>query len=194
MGHQPERTCIGCRGVFPKDQVVRIISGPMGVVIDYREKLPGRAAYVCPRPGCIQKALMKDVLSRALKMKVRQPGVDEFTAQLSSVILEKIKSLIIMAARAGRLAVGYSAVHDALEKGRVDAIIYAADLSDGTKEKIERAELKPGLRRATLFMRDEWGRMLGRELVGVVAIEDKGFSNAVWNETERLKGLINSTR
>ena len=193
MGHQPERTCIGCRGVFAKDQVVRIISGPMGMAIDYREKLPGRAAYVCPRPGCIHKALTKDVLARSLRSKVRQPGADEFIAQLSSVIREKIKSLLLMAARAGKLVVGYSAVRDALEKGRVDMIIYAADLSDGTREKIERTGPKPVLREATLFTRSEWGGMLGRELVGVVGIEDTGFCNAVWNETERLKGLINGT-
>jgi hypothetical protein len=36
------------------------------------------------------------------------------------------------------------------------------------------------------------GRMLGRELVGVVGIQDKGLADAVWKETERLKGLINT--
>jgi hypothetical protein len=33
--------------------------------------------------------------------------------------------------------------------------------------------------------------MVGRELVGVVGILDKGFSDAVWSESERLKGLLN---
>ncbi len=55
MKHQPERTCIGCRGVFEKDEVVRIVAGPSGAVIDYREKLPGRAAYVCPAAGVHKK-------------------------------------------------------------------------------------------------------------------------------------------
>ncbi len=189
MGHQPERTCIGCRGVFTKEDVVRIVSGQAAVVIDYREKLPGRAAYVCPRRECIQKALGREVLSRAFRRTVVVPSVDEFIAMLASGIAGKIKALIQMSAKAGRLSAGYSAVRDALEKDAVKMIIYAGDLSDGTKDKIGPAGAR--VRQTTLFNRDEMGRMLGREMVGVVGIEDKGFADAVWKETERLKVLIN---
>jgi hypothetical protein len=35
--------------------------------------------------------------------------------------------------------------------------------------------------------------MLNRDLVGVIGIEDKGLSNAVWKEAERLKGLIKNS-
>ena len=123
MKHQPERTCIGCRGVFKKEEVVRIVAGPAGAVIDYREKLPGRAAYVCPRVECIRKALEKQNLARALHLKVRPPETEVFTAALDVAITEKVKSLISMAAKAGALAAGYSAVNDALEKGRVKMIL-----------------------------------------------------------------------
>ncbi len=53
--------------------MVRIVAGPPGIVIDYREKLPGRAAYVCPTKECVTKALSKENLSRALHSKVRPP-------------------------------------------------------------------------------------------------------------------------
>jgi hypothetical protein len=46
------------------------------------------------------------------------------------------------------------------------------------------------VRQATLFTKDELGQMLGREEVGIVGIEDRGFAEAVWKETERLKSLI----
>ena len=49
-----------------------------------------------------------------------------------------------------------------------------------------------GMPRETLFTRDELGRMLGRELVGVVGIEERGFADAVRRESLRLKSLINS--
>jgi predicted RNA-binding protein YlxR (DUF448 family)/ribosomal protein L30E len=191
MKHQPARTCIGCRGVFTKDEVIRVIAGPGGIAIDYREKLPGRAAYICPRKDCIGKALLRDNLAKALHLKVRLPGVGEFTTQLSTVIRGKIQSLITMAAKAGKLATGYSAVLDALEKGRVDLLLYAEDFSEGSKEKLA----TPGsasLRTVTLFTRDELGVLMSRELVGVIGIEDKGFAQAVWKESERLKGLINN--
>ena len=99
---QPARTCIGCRGVFPKDDVIRIVGGPAGVVIDYREKLPGRAAYVCPKKECIDKVLQKDNLAKALRLRVRLPGAEEFLNQLSTAIQARIKSLITMAAKAGK--------------------------------------------------------------------------------------------
>jgi predicted RNA-binding protein YlxR (DUF448 family) len=116
MGHQPERTCIGCRGAFSKADVVRIVSGPSGPIIDYREKLPGRAAYICPRRECIEKALSRANLSRALQTNVNVPEIEAFIEALSTTIREKIRSLLPMAARAGRLAAGASAVDDACRK------------------------------------------------------------------------------
>jgi predicted RNA-binding protein YlxR (DUF448 family) len=191
MKHQPERTCIGCRGVFEKNEVVRIVAGPPGAVIDYRDKLPGRAAYVCPRQACIKKALSKNNLARALHIRVPSPRAEEFLSQLIANITERIRSLIVMSAKAGKLAAGYSAVQDALEKQRVEMLIFAEDLSEGTKEKVMVSN-SASLRQATLFTRDEMGMMLGRELVGVVGIHEKGLADAVWKEVERLKGLINS--
>jgi len=190
MKHQPERTCIGCKKVFKKDDVVRIIAGPESVVIDYREKLNGRAAYVCPKTECIEKALTRETLGRSLRLKIRPPEIEDFLAQLATSITEKIRSLISISLKAGKLAAGYSAVHDALEKGRVELLLYARDLSNGTKEKITIQETKY-IRDATLFTRDDFGKILNRELVGVIAVLDKGLAEALWNETQRLKGLIN---
>lgn len=190
MTHQPQRTCIGCRGVFKKNEVVRIVAGPEGILIDYREKLPGRAAYVCPRKECIDKALSKENLSRALHLKVKAPDSDAFITRLADVVREKIQSLLSMAMKAGKTAAGYSAVQDALDKGRVELLLYASDLSDGTRGKLAIGDSKE-VRSTTLFTRDEFGRFSGRELVGVVGVLDKGFAEALWYETQRLKGLIN---
>jgi predicted RNA-binding protein YlxR (DUF448 family) len=187
--HEPERTCIGCRGVFKKNDVVRIVAGPLGLFIDYREKLPGRAAYVCPTGACIIKALSKDNLSRSFHLKVKPPEAETFLVQLTALITEKIKSLIVMSSKADMLVAGYSAVHDAVEKGRVKLLLYATDLSEGTKGKIATPFAAP-IRSATLFTREELGAILNRDVVGVIGIKDKGLSDALWKETERLKCLI----
>ncbi len=186
---QPERTCIGCRGVFKKDEVVRVVAGPTGFVIDYREKLPGRAAYVCPRIDCIRKALGKGNLARSLNSKASPPGEQEFISQLLASSTEKIKSLIVMAAKAGMLLSGYSAVHDGVEKGRVKALLFAADVSEGTHEKIMASEAVPK-RQAVFLTKDELGALLNRELVGILGITDKGFAEAIFTEIDRLKNLI----
>ena len=193
MKHHPERTCIGCREVFKKDDVIRIVAGPAGVVVDYREKMPGRAAYVCPRIECIRKALSRENLTRSLHTRVSPPTEQEFISMLELNGTEKIKSLIVMAAKAGMLTSGYSAVHDAVEKGRVKALLFASDLSDGTREKIVASGAAPE-RQAEFLTRDEIGILLNRELVGVVGISDAGFANAIFKEVERLKNLISTSK
>ncbi len=190
MKHQPERTCIGCRSIRKKDDVVRIIAGPEGVLIDYREKLEGRAAYICPRVECIGKALKKETLSRALHSNVKPPDISVFVSRLEQEVLDKIKSLLRITLKAGKLAMGYSAVQDALEKGRGALLLYARDLSRGTREKVAARE-RETIREETLFTREDLGSILNRELVGMVAVLDKGLADAIWTETQRLKGLIN---
>jgi len=191
MKHQPERTCIGCRNVFPKEEVLRIVAGPDGIAIDYREKLPGRAAYVCPKRECITRALSKDGLAKALHLRIKLPGVEEFIVLLTAIIEEKIKSLVSVSGKADKLAAGFSAVQDSLGKGRIKILLFARDFSEGTKGKLT-LPADTQVRQATLLTRDEFGELFGRELVGVVGIEDKGLADAVWRETERLKGLINN--
>lgn len=192
MAHEPVRTCIGCRKTFRKGEVLRIVAGPRGVVVDYREKLPGRGAYVCPTPACIGAALKRDGVARALRAKTSVPSVDEFIAAVDAAVVGRVVSLIAMAAKAGRIAAGYSAVSDALRKGTVGALLFAEDLSDGTKEKLLARGVPGGVIQATLLTRDDLGRLLGRELVGVVAVLDRGFADTLAEELKRLKGLRNA--
>ena len=189
-GRKPERTCIGCRSVFPKDEVVRVVAGPAGPVIDYREKLPGRAAYVCPRRECIRAALAKGHLARALRSPVPLQTDEQFRSVLLAAVREKLSSLLSMAVKAGKLLSGYSAVDDALRKGTVALLIFADDVSDGTREKIEVRAGGGAVRRVTLSTKEELGMIVGRELAGVAAIVEKGFADAVGKEAERLKGLL----
>lgn len=165
--------------------------GPDGVLIDYREKLPGRAAYVCPRQECIENALSKERLSKALRLKVKTPNASEFITRLADMARERIRSLLSMALKAGKAVTGFSAVQDALDKGRVEFLVYATDLSDGTRGKIAFGDSEKEVRHITLFTRDELGGLTGRELVGVVGILDKGFAETLSCETQRLKSLIN---
>ena len=54
---EPSRTCVGCRRVRPKNELVRVVRAPDGsVVVDRRSVAPGRGAYVCPDPACMKRA------------------------------------------------------------------------------------------------------------------------------------------
>lgn len=69
----PERSCIGCRGKFPKKELTRIVRTPEGdVKLDPTGKLNGRGAYLCPKLECLEKAYKGDRLSQALKADVSE--------------------------------------------------------------------------------------------------------------------------
>ncbi len=69
--HVPLRTCVGCRQVRPKRELVRIVHGSDGqIVLDETGKQAGRGAYVCPNPACWEVAFKRERLDKALNSKV----------------------------------------------------------------------------------------------------------------------------
>jgi predicted RNA-binding protein YlxR (DUF448 family) len=74
MKGSPQRTCIGCRQVRPKHELLRLVRGSEGhVVADTRGMAPGRGAYACPTVGCLEQALAAGRLPRALRGAVKPP-------------------------------------------------------------------------------------------------------------------------
>lgn len=55
--HKPQRTCVACREVENKQDLIRIVRTPEGVFVDPSGKLPGRGAYLHPRETCWEKGL-----------------------------------------------------------------------------------------------------------------------------------------
>ncbi len=65
----PQRTCVGCRSVQPKRQMVRLVRlAGGGVQIDPTGKAPGRGAYLHDRAACWAQALASGALEHALKI------------------------------------------------------------------------------------------------------------------------------
>ncbi len=65
--HIPQRTCIACRGVKAKRELVRVVSHQGEVLIDPRGKLAGRGAYLCPYRECWEAGLKGNRLEHALR-------------------------------------------------------------------------------------------------------------------------------
>ena len=64
----PQRTCVACRTVRSKRDLLRVVRAPDGAVsIDESGKQSGRGAYLCRQQKCWQKALAERHLERALK-------------------------------------------------------------------------------------------------------------------------------
>ncbi|HEX7211297.1 MAG TPA: YlxR family protein [Propionibacteriaceae bacterium] len=66
----PVRTCIGCRSREEKMRLIRIVPRDGGVAVDVRQREPGRGAYLHPRPECLEQALKRRSLGRALRSEI----------------------------------------------------------------------------------------------------------------------------
>lgn len=69
LKHVPQRTCVGCRQVLPKRQLIRIVRTDDGVQVDPSGKLAGRGAYLHDRRECWERGL-KGALAHALKAEL----------------------------------------------------------------------------------------------------------------------------
>ena len=73
-----QRSCVGCRAVRPKSEMIRCVRSPSGEVsIDRSGKAQGRGAYICPSRECLAKAKKKRQFNRAFKTAVDESIYDE---------------------------------------------------------------------------------------------------------------------
>lgn len=84
--HVPQRTCVGCREVLPKRQMIRVVRTAEGVKVDSTGKLAGRGAYLHDRYACWERG-MKGALAHALKTNLTEDDrarLEEFMKTLPS--------------------------------------------------------------------------------------------------------------
>jgi uncharacterized protein len=65
----PQRTCVACRSTAAKRTLHRIVRSPNGkVAYDPTGKAAGRGAYLCGQPACLDMAVRRRSIQRALKV------------------------------------------------------------------------------------------------------------------------------
>lgn len=63
-----QRKCVGCGEFKPRENLIRIMKTYKdGLVVNPNSKTFGRSAYLCYNQSCIELALKKSKLNKALK-------------------------------------------------------------------------------------------------------------------------------
>ena len=66
--HSPLRKCVGCQEMKPKQEMLRVIRTPEGVLeADATGRKNGRGAYLCKSLACFELAVKNKGLQRSLK-------------------------------------------------------------------------------------------------------------------------------
>ena len=75
--HIPYRTCVACRQIKPKRELIRLVRVPDGSVeVDITGRKAGRGGYLCHDPKCWEAGLNGGRLEHALGATLTQENRD----------------------------------------------------------------------------------------------------------------------
>ena len=176
-----ERSCILTRQKAEQADLVRLVLSPEGeLFVDYRAKLPGRGAWVCPQREVLEEVEAKPkILARAFRQKVEASGLLE---KVRDANRRALMDALSIAARSGALVGGGKRVRDALGESKCVGLLLASDASHRLKVDLEQradgivcfeldldrdsfgAQIGKGPRSAMVVKSSKPGRHLIREL------------------------------
>lgn len=97
---------------------------------------------------------------------------------MSTVDTHKLLALLGLANRAGKLAVGFTAVEKLVRRGQRPLVIVASEVGAAQREKIGRLQPVAGLL-ADAVSGADLAQALGREKLVVVAVAEAGFIKGI---------------
>jgi predicted RNA-binding protein YlxR (DUF448 family) len=86
--HIPQRTCVGCRQVLSKRDLMRIIRTPEGIRYDPTGKADGRGAYLHDKRACWELAL-KGSLAKTLRTVMNEEDQNHLLQIMDSLPKEE---------------------------------------------------------------------------------------------------------
>jgi len=85
----PQRTCVACRQVRAKKELVRLVRTLGGdIEIDVSGKKEGRGAYVCPDRKCWENALTGNQLEHTLKCNITRENREQLVRSGKDLLKE----------------------------------------------------------------------------------------------------------
>jgi uncharacterized protein len=186
----PERTCVGCRQMRPKAQLLRLVCGPTGqLLLDVHGKLPTRGAYLCPRRLCAEHAVKSARLREALRQEVTPPPVDELVRGMASVMEERALACIRMARKAGRVVSGYTQVSRALAHESVICLLVAEDSARERRREYEGWCAKRQIPCRSFLGKARLGELAGRDESSALGILDTRLGERLLEYLEGMSRL-----
>lgn len=184
----PQRRCLGCSAVRPQGQMLRLARDPAGrMAFDVARRLPGRGAWVCPRPDCLAAALKARRLAWAFRRETSPMTLEEALEQLRGLFGRRLLDLLGLARRAGALVSGHDEVARALESREAALLILARDLSERTRsDLVRRAGGATMLEMGTL---GTLGPAVGQPGRGAMAVTNASMARAIRESYDQSASL-----
>lgn len=188
---QPQRSCIACRKVLDKTELLRFVLAPDRTLVpDLLGKLPGRGAYTCLKRGCVAQAVARKQFSRAFKGDLPVPLAEDLVSGIIGLMESRIASYIALANKGGKIVSGNEQVTDFLRKGKRGLLVLAADISPDIGEKLAQAAIRNGMDCFTFSTKDSLGALLGKGLRSALIVAESGFHDVIRNEIGKYRNFL----
>lgn len=185
-GETPERRCIVSGEVRPKEELIRCVVSPDGIVVpDVDGKLPGRGLWLSAARDVVNTACAKNAFSRAARQKVSP--MEGLTDRIEALLVQRCLSLIGMMRRNGTVIYGFEKTRNWLKEGKVAVVLAARDGADDGRSKIKAlAGDRPVIE---LFDSQEMGNAVGRDHLVHMGFAPGPLTKRFQVEALRLQGF-----
>jgi predicted RNA-binding protein YlxR (DUF448 family)/ribosomal protein L7Ae-like RNA K-turn-binding protein len=199
----PLRRCVLTRDRLPKEQMIRFVLGPGGVLApDLVGRLPGRGIWLSARGNVLETARAQGTLVRAFARAARGPVSvpADFACVLQTGLTRRICEFLGLARRAGQAVAGFEKAQGWLRSGRVGLVLQACD---GSPEERARFLSRAGVDGRGLgdsiavlapLSATELGTVFGRDHVVHVVVIRGRLAEVLVNESRRLSGIAGRQR
>ncbi|MFQ5657376.1 MAG: DUF448 domain-containing protein [Candidatus Methylomirabilales bacterium] len=174
----PKRTCVGCGRRRGQAELVRFGGGQLGIRVQL-DGGDGRGAYLCPDADCLEQAVRRRALQKALGAEIGSVSVQGLREAVEQAVLQKVQRLLGLARRAKRVVAGSRAVGRALDAGRVRLLLVSPDIFPWRGRPYQVEAERRGIPVVTVLSRQDLGAALAgpsRETVGLL---DHGFAHGI---------------
>lgn len=186
-----ERRCIVTAEVLPETHLIRFVADPDGnVVPDISAKLPGRGIWVSANRGALEKAVAKNLFSRAAKKPLKADA--GLPGRVEKLLVARMSGDLGLARRSGALVMGFDQVSAALAgKNPPHLLVEASDGSGDGRRKLMAVARAQGLDPKIIGGLDsqELGLALGRENVVHAALKSGQLAERLEMNAGRLAGF-----
>jgi ribosomal protein L7Ae-like RNA K-turn-binding protein len=157
--------------------MIRLVLGEDGALgVDLAGRAFGRGAWVHPRPDCIDRAA-RGGLGKSFKAQVEE-GSASVLELVRDAANRRVEALISSARRSGNAAPGADVAREAVERGRAELLVVAADARAAAQEAFV-ARVAAAGKVVIWGTKEVLGRATGRPDTALVAISDRGLADAV---------------
>lgn len=189
MQKDTTRKCIVTGFVCEKEKLLRFTVTPDGLVVpDFRKRLPGKGVYVSNAKTVLQKAVVGNSFSKALKSSARADNT--LVEQTEAILHKQALGAVSLAKKAGVLICGMDKVVEVLNKGKAAFLLEASDAGSDGRHRIE--VCAKGVEIFNLFKIEELDKELAKENTVHLAFVKGNMAKMVRETFVRLASFLNN--